>query len=59
MKYGDLQPQYGEENRVSKEAADLMKAGCGVSVTRTIHGLVATGIDRSNRDRQLPRVEKR
>jgi hypothetical protein len=49
----------GPEQRVADEVAGLIEAGCGVEVRNTSHGTEVTGINRSNREGQLQKIEGR
>jgi hypothetical protein len=59
MEHGKLKSQGGQVQRTATETARLLAVQCGVEVTDAGYGLRTTGIDRSNRDKQLPRIEKR
>lgn len=48
----------GAENRTLHETTNLLRAGCGVDTADTGYGLRSIGIDRSNRDRMLPQIER-
>jgi hypothetical protein len=54
-----LQPRGGAEKRTAEEVARLTEVKCGAEVSDTGYGLRARGIDRSNRETELKRIENR
>lgn len=58
MDHGNLTPYGGQENRTLHETVTVLKAGCAADTADTGYGLRTIGIDRSNRDRMLPQIER-
>jgi hypothetical protein len=48
----------GPERRVIDDTANLLEAGCGVALSRA-DPTQAVGVNRSNRDQQLGKIERR
>jgi hypothetical protein len=53
-----LESHGGAVRRTTEEAKRVLRAGLGVEVSDTGYGLRAVGIDRTNRERLLPGIEK-
>lgn len=54
-----LQAHGGAERRTASEVARLIQVNCGSEVSDIGYGLRARGIDRSNRETELHRIENR
>lgn len=54
-----LQAYGGADRRTASEVARLTEVKCGSEVSDTGYGLRARGINRSNRDTELVRIENR